>query len=386
MNLHEYQSKELLATYGLPVLSGELCYTAGEAEAAFDNLGSEMCVIKAQVHAGGRGKGGGVKLAKSATEARAVADEILGMKLVTPQTGTDGKLVQKVYVESGCNIDRELYLSLLFDRDRKCLAIVASTAGGMEIEEVAKQTPEKIVTTFIDPKADLQAFQGISLGLKLGFSVSLARQFSELLFGLYGAYLENNLSLLEINPLVVTKEEELVILDAKCSVDDDALFRLPELKELMDYDEIDPNERRAGKAGLSYIGLDGSIGCMVNGAGLAMATMDIIKQYGAEPANFLDVGGDATKDTVAEAFRILLSDTRVKAILVNIFGGIMKCDVIAMGVVEAAKEIGVKVPLVVRLQGTNVELGRKILGESGLSIISADGMDDAAKKVVEAVK
>lgn len=384
MNLHEFQSKELLSAYGLPVLSGELCYTPGEVEAGYDHLNSELCVIKAQVHAGGRGKGGGVKLARSAAEAREAAEAIIGMKLVTPQTGAAGKLVRKVYVEAGCAIKKEYYLSLLVDRARKCVAIVASTEGGMEIEEVAAKTPEKIVTTLVDAAVHLQSFQGINLGLSLGLDVKTSRKLNDLVAGLYEAFMENDLSLLEINPLVLDDTDNFIILDAKCAVDDNALGRQPHLKELMDYDEVDDRERRAAKIDLSYIGLDGTIGCMVNGAGLAMATMDIIKQHGGEPANFLDVGGNANKETVTEAFRILLSDDGVKAILVNVFGGIMKCDVIAEGVVAAAKEIDLKVPLVVRLQGTNVELGKKILADSGLAIISADTMDDAAKKVVSA--
>lgn len=386
MNLHEYQSKRLMACYGLPVLNGYVCYTPGEAEAAADNLKTPVCVIKAQVHAGGRGKGGGVKLAKSSAEARAAAENIIGMKLVTPQTGEKGKLVRKVYVEAGCNIQREFYLSMLVDRVRKCISIVASTEGGMEIEEVAHRQPEKIITVAIDPRVGLQSFQTVGVLLKLGLSLELQAKFSELVRGLYTMFVENDLSLLEVNPLVLTKENTFVVLDAKCAVDDNALFRRPKLKEWMDYDEQDPRDLRAGKYGLSYVGLEGNIGCMVNGAGLAMATMDIIKHFGGQPANFLDVGGGASKETVTEAFKILLSDENVKGILVNIFGGIMKCDIIAGGIVEAAKELGVKVPLVVRLQGTNVDLGRKILAESGLQIAPADTMDDAAKKIVAAVK
>lgn len=386
MNLHEYQSKELMAAFGLPVLKGILCYTPGEVEAAADLLGGGVCVVKAQVHAGGRGKGGGVKVAKNPEEAREHAQAILGMHLVTPQTDAKGKLVRKVYVEDGCNIDKELYLSFLMNREAKSVAIVASTEGGMEIEVVAENTPDKILTEYIDPRTGLQSFQCMALGSQLGLSVNLSRQLGELLQGLYELFIENDLSLLEINPLVITADEEFVILDAKCTIDDNALFRNPHLKEYMDYDEADPRDLRAGKFGLSYVGLDGNIGCMVNGAGLAMATMDIIKQCGGEPANFLDVGGGASKDTVTEAFKILLGDSNVKGILVNIFGGIMKCDVIAGGVIEAAKELGVEVPLVVRLQGTNVELGRKMLSESGLNITPADGMDEAAEKIVNLVK
>jgi len=386
MNLHEYQAKELMEAYGLPILPGYLCYTPGEAQAAYDKLNGEICVIKAQVHAGGRGKGGGVKLAKSAKEARQIASEILGMTLVTPQTGEAGRLVSKVYAEAGCDIDRELYLSLLVDRANKCISVVASTEGGMEIEEVAAKTPEKIITLNIDPKVGLRPFQSMRLGLDLGLSQALTRELGSLLEGLYEMFLENDLSQLEINPLVVTKDSGFVILDAKCSVDDSAIYRQPDMVEYRDYDEEDEKDLRASKHGLSYVALDGSIGCMVNGAGLAMATMDIIQSCGGKPANFLDVGGGASKETVTEAFKILLSDENVKGILVNIFGGIMQCDIIANGVVAAAKELQVKVPLVVRLQGTNVELGKKILQESGLAIIPADTMDDAANKIVEATK
>jgi succinyl-CoA synthetase beta subunit len=386
MNLHEYQSKRLMACYGLPVLKGFLAYTPGEAEAAADSLKTPVCVVKAQVHAGGRGKGGGVKLAKSVAEARAHAEKILGMNLVTPQTGEKGKLVRKVYVEAGCNIDKEFYLSMLVDRASKCISIVASTEGGMEIEEVAHNTPDKILTVAIDPKVGLQPFQTLSLLLDLGLPIKAQAGFSDLLNKLYKLFVENDLALLEINPLVLTKEGGFVLLDAKCAIDDNALFRHPGLREMMDYDEQDARDLRATKFGLSYVGLDGNIGCMVNGAGLAMATMDIIKFFGGNPANFLDVGGGATKETVTEAFKILLSDENVKGILVNIFGGIMKCDVIANGIVEAARELGVKVPLVVRLQGTNVELGREILSKSGLKISPADTMDDAARKIVNAVK
>jgi len=375
-----------MAGYGLPISKGVLCYTAGEAEAAYDELKTALCVIKAQVHAGGRGKAGGVKLAKSGAEARELASKIIGMTLVTPQTGAKGKLVRKVYVEAGCNIAKEYYLSLLVDRAKKCISIVASTEGGMEIEKVAHDTPERILNIGIDARVGLQPFQSLQLLLKLGIDLSKSSAFHKLLDGLYKLFTENDLSLIEINPLVVTKEGEFIILDAKCSVDDNALFRHPKLRALSDYDEQDAKDLRASKAGLSYVALDGNIGCMVNGAGLAMATMDIIKMFGGNPANFLDVGGGASKETVSEAFRILLSDDQVKGILVNIFGGIMRCDVIASGVVEAARELGVKVPLVVRLQGTNVDIGKKILAESGLKIIPADTMDDAAKKIVEAVK
>ena len=385
MNLHEYQSKMLMVRHGLPVLKGYLCYTPGEVEAAATNLGGPVCVVKAQVHAGGRGKAGGVKLAKSTDEARKHGESIIGMKLVTPQTGAQGKLVKKVYVEAGCNIGKEFYLSFLVDRATKSVSVISSTEGGMEIEEVAHNTPEKILTTRIDPKVGLQLFQAQEIGLGLQLAPEHIKKLVPVLFGLYDMFMKNDLAMVEINPLVLTKEGEFVILDAKCSVDDNALFRHPHLKSMMDYDEMDLREIKASKFGLSYVALDGNIGCMVNGAGLAMATMDIIKSYGGEPANFLDVGGGATKETVTEAFKIILTDEKVKGILVNIFGGIMKCDVIAQGVVAAAKELSVKVPLVVRLQGTNVELGRDILKQSGLKITPVNTMDEAAKAIIEQV-
>jgi len=386
MNLHEYQAKQVLKAFGLPVLNGYVCYTPGEAEAAADNLGSGICVVKAQVHAGGRGKAGGVKLAKSSAEARAHAEKILGMKLVTPQTGAEGKLVRKVYVEAGCNIAKEYYLSILVDRAGRCVSIIASTEGGMEIEEVAHKTPEKILTVRIDPKVGLQGFQAAKLGIDLAIPVEARKNFAEVVRGLYKAFMASDLAMLEINPLVLTKENTFILLDAKVALEDNAAFRQKAIHEMMDYDEQDPRDLRAQKYGLNYVGLDGNIGCLVNGAGLAMATMDIIKAFGGEPANFLDVGGGATKENVTEAFRILLSDSKVKGILVNIFGGIMKCDVIATGIIEAAKEVGLKVPLVVRLQGTNVDLGRKMLADSGLAITPADTMDDAAKKIVALAK
>lgn len=386
MNLHEYQAKQVLREYGLPVLAGHLCYTPGEAEAAADLLGGGICVVKAQVHAGGRGKAGGVKLAKSTAEARAHAEKILGMTLVTPQTGEAGKLVRKVYVEAGCNIAKEYYLSLLVDRAKRGIVIIASTEGGMEIEEVAHKTPEKILNVMIDPKVGLQGYQTGKLAIDLGIPLEARKHFAQVVSGLYKAFVGCDLAMLEVNPLVLTKENTFVVLDAKVALEDNASFRQPKIRAMMDYDEQDPRDLRAQKYGLSYVGLDGNIGCLVNGAGLAMATMDIIKSFGGEPANFLDVGGGATKENVTEAFRILLSDPKVKGILVNIFGGIMKCDVIATGVIEAAKEVGLKVPLVVRLQGTNVDLGRKMLSESGLAITPADTMDDAAKKIVALAK
>lgn len=386
MNLHEYQAKQVLKAYGLPVLNGFVCYTPGEAEAAADVLGGGICVVKAQVHAGGRGKAGGVKLAKSSAEARAHAEKILGMKLVTPQTGAEGKLVRKVYVEAGCNIAKEYYLSILVDRAGRCVSLIASTEGGMEIEEVAHKTPEKILTVRIDSKVGLQSFQAAKLAIDLGIPVEARKNFSDVVKGLYKAFMGSDLAMLEVNPLVLTKENTFVVLDAKVSLEDNAGFRQKAIHDMMDYDEMDPRDLRAQKYGLNYVGLDGNIGCLVNGAGLAMATMDIIKAFGGEPANFLDVGGGATKENVTEAFRILLSDSKVKGILINIFGGIMKCDVIATGVIEAAKEVGLKVPLVVRLQGTNVDIGRKLLADSGLAITPADTMDDAAKKIVALAK
>jgi succinyl-CoA synthetase beta subunit len=386
MDLHEYQSKLVMRSYGLPVLAGHLCHSPGEAESAADQLGGGICVVKAQVHAGGRGKAGGVKVVKSSSEARDAAQKIIGMRLVTPQTGAKGKLVRKVYVESGCKIAKEYYLSILVDRAAKGICIVASAEGGTEIEELAHNHPEKILKFHVDPKVGFQKFQGQLLATKLGISGDTAKQFNAVLGSLYKMFVERDLTMMEINPLVVTSDGQIVVLDAKCSVDDSALFRQTELRSMLDYDELDSKDLRAMKANLSYVALDGNIGCMVNGAGLAMATMDIIKMFGGNPANFLDVGGGASKETVTEAFRILLSDEQVKGILVNIFGGIMKCDVIAGGIIEAAKELGVKVPLVVRLQGTNVELGRKMLAESGLKIQPADTMDDAAQKIVAAVK
>jgi succinyl-CoA synthetase beta subunit len=390
MNLHEYQSKDLMAAYELPVLQGFVCYTPGEVEAAYDNLAygkkGAVCVIKAQVHAGGRGKAGGVKLVRSSEEAREAAKSILGMTLITPQTGEKGKFVKKVYVEAGCDIDKEYYLSFLVDRAAGTVSIVASTEGGTEIEEVAEKSPQKIITVSIDPRVGLRDFQTTSLAFKLGLKPQTAGELGHMLQHLYEMFINNDLSLLEINPLVLTKDGSWVILDAKCSIDDNALYRHAQLREMRDYDEEDAKDLAASKHGLSYVALDGSIACMVNGAGLAMATMDIIKNFGGKPANFLDVGGGATREKVTEAFKILLSDANVKGILVNIFGGIMKCDVIAQGIVEAAQELSLKVPLVVRLQGTNVELGKKILADSGLTIIAADTMADAATKIIEATR
>ncbi len=386
MNIHEYQAKKLLAQYGVAVPKGAVAYTAAEAETAAKQLAGPVWVVKAQIHAGGRGKGGGVKLTKSVAEAKEAAQKILGMNLVTHQTGPKGKQVGRVYIEEGCNIERELYLGLLVDRATSRVTMMASTEGGMEIEEVAAKHPEKILKAAIDPAVGLQGFQCrelcFGLGLK-GKQISAAQEF---MLALYRAFTELDCSIVEINPLVVTKEGGVIALDAKINFDDNALYRHPDIEQLRDESEEDPMELEAGKFSLNYVKMDGKIGCMVNGAGLAMATMDIIKLYGSEPANFLDVGGGATQERVTAAFKIILSDPNVEGILVNIFGGIMRCDVIANGVVAAAKEVSLHVPLVVRLEGTNVELGKKILAESGLPIVSADNLGDAAQKIVKAVK
>lgn len=386
MNIHEYQAKEILKSVGVPVLDGILCYTPGEVEAAAVRLGGGICVVKAQVHAGGRGKAGGVKVAKNPADARAHGEQILGMTLITPQTGEKGKKVHKVYVEAGCAIDREFYLSLLVDRASRAVSIIASSEGGMDIEEVAEHSPEKILTLAIDSASGLQGFHSLKVMKSFGLASSFFKDFHKLLSKLYSSFFDNDLALLEINPLVLTKDGGFVVLDAKCAVDDNALYRRPKLAAMLDYDENDPKDIRAAAFGLSYVALDGNIGCMVNGAGLAMSTMDIISQYGGRPANFLDVGGGASRETVTEAFKILLSDSSVAAILVNIFGGIMRCDVIAEGIIAAARELGVKIPLVVRLQGTNVDIGKKLLAESGLKITSADTIDEAADAVVKSVK
>ena len=386
MDLFEYQGKQFFGSFGIPVSAGDVVETVEDAVAVAERLNYFPVVVKAQVQVGGRGKAGGVKLAKSSAEAREHAEKILGMKLVTPQTGAEGKIVRKVYVEAGCNIAKEYYLSILVDRAGRCVSIIASTEGGMEIEEVAHNTPDKILTVRIDPKVGLQGFQAAKLAIDLAIPVEARKNFVEVVKGLYKAFMGSDLAMLEINPLVLTKDNTFVLLDAKVALEDNAAFRQKAIHEMMDYDEMDPRDLRAQKYGLNYVGLDGNIGCLVNGAGLAMATMDIIKEFGGEPANFLDVGGGATKENVTEAFRILLSDSKVKGILINIFGGIMKCDVIATGVIEAAKEVGLKVPLVVRLQGTNVDIGRKLLADSGLAITPADTMDDAAQKIVALAK
>ena len=386
MNIHEYQAKALLGSFGVSVPRGRVAFTTAEAECAAQELGGPVWVVKAQIHAGGRGKAGGVKVVKSHDEVKAVAEQMLGMTLVTHQTGPEGKEVKRVYIEEGCDIARELYLSVLLDRATSFVTIMASTEGGMDIEEVAAKTPEKILKVAIDPVTGLQPFHARKLAFGLGLEGAQIRSAVSFLQGIYRAYTELDASLVEINPLVVTGDGGLIALDAKMNFDDNGLFRHKDVEDLRDESEEDPAELEASRHELNYIKLDGAIGCMVNGAGLAMATMDIIKLYGGEPANFLDVGGGATAERVTAAFKIILSDPNVKGILVNIFGGIMRCDVIATGIVEAAKEVDLNVPLVVRLEGTNVELGKSILRESGLDIVSADNLADAAEKVVKALK
>jgi len=386
MNIHEYQAKALLAKYGVAVPRGKPAYTASEADEAAKALGGPVWVVKAQIHAGGRGKAGGVKLAKSVPEVKQLAEKMLGMKLVTPQTGPQGRIVRRLYIEEGCDIGRELYLGMLIDRATGMVTAIASTEGGMEIEEVAAKTPEKILRVPIDPVTGMQPFHARKLAFGLGLEGKQVNAGVNFMLGMYRAFADLDASIMEINPLVVTKKGDVVALDAKINFDDNALFRHPDVRDLRDEDEEDPTEREAAKHDLNYIKLNGNIGCMVNGAGLAMATMDIIKLYGGEPANFLDVGGGASRERVTTAFKIIVSDPNVEAILVNIFGGIMRCDVIAEGVTAAVREIGLTVPLVVRLEGTNVELGKKILSESGLAITSADSLADAAEKVVKAAK
>ncbi len=386
MNIHEYQAKALLADYGAPVPRGYPAFTVEEAVQAAERLGGPVWVVKAQIHAGGRGKAGGVKVCRSIGEVEAAARELLGRTLVTKQTGPKGKVVRRLLVEEGSDIASELYLSCLVDRATSRVAFIASTEGGMDIEEVARETPEKIFTITIDPAAGYSPYVGRAIAAALGLKGELFRQGTKLIASLWRAFTEKDMSLLEINPLVITGEDTLLCLDAKVNFEDNALFRHPDVQKLRDPEEEDPKEREAAEYDLNYIALDGNIGCMVNGAGLAMATMDIIKLYGAEPANFLDVGGGATTEKVAAAFKIITSDPKVEGILVNIFGGIMRCDIIADGVVTAVREVGLKVPLVVRLEGTNVEKGKEIIEASGLNIIPADDLDDAARKIVEAVK
>src|SRR5690242_15752202 len=385
MNIHEYQAKQMLGRFGAPVPKGQPASTPDEAASAFAALGQPKAVIKVQIHAGGRGKAGGVKIISSADEAREFAAKLLGKPLVTHQTGPEGRVVRRVYVEEASQVARELYLGMVVDRKAAAVAVIASTEGGMEIEEVAAKTPEKIITDPVDPLLGMAPFQARRIAFALGLKDKQVGQFATLLGALYRAFVETDASLIEINPLVVTKDGNVICLDAKMSFDDNGLFRHPDIRELRDPNEEDPAETEAGKYDLSYIHLDGNIGCMVNGAGLAMATMDIVKYYGAEPANFLDVGGGASSQKVAAAFRILLSDSRVKAVLVNIFGGIMLCDVLAQGVVDAAREVKLGVPLVVRMEGTNVDKGKQILKESGIKVIAAADMADAARRVVDAM-
>jgi succinyl-CoA synthetase beta subunit len=386
MNIHEYQGKAVLREFGVPVAYGLPALSVHEAVDAAKKLGGPVWVVKAQIHAGGRGKAGGVKVVKSIEDVEKEAKRILGSTLVTHQTGPAGKQVNRLYVEEGSAIEKEFYLSMLVDRETSRIAFVVSTEGGMNIEEVAHDTPEKIVTFSVDPATGIMPHHGRRVANALKLEGDLAKQAENMANRLYAAFVAKDMSLLEINPLVVTKDNKLICLDAKVGFDSNSLYRHPDIMELRDLTEEDPKEIEASKYDLSYIALDGSIGCMVNGAGLAMATMDIIKLYGEAPANFLDVGGGATTEKVTAAFKIITSDPNVKGILVNIFGGIMKCDVIAQGVVTAVKEVGLKVPLVVRLEGTNVELGKKIINESGLNVVSADDLDDAAQKIVKALK
>jgi len=385
MNLHEYQAKSLLQKYGIPVPRGRVVAVANEAIAVTTEITNDAWVVKAQVHAGGRGKAGGVKVVKSATEALNVANELLGKTLVTYQNAPDGQPVNQVLIEETLPIARELYLSMLVDRTLERIVVVASVAGGMDIEEIAQTSPEKILQEVCDPLNGLVDFQARNLAFKLDLSGDQIGVFTRLLKGLYRLFKENDLALLEINPLVVTTDGKLFALDCKMSVDDNALYRQKALAEQRDWSQEDSKEATAHHAGLNYIALNGNIGCMVNGAGLAMATMDLIKLHGGAPANFLDVGGGATAETVAKAFKIILADSNVKAILVNIFGGIMRCDIIAEGIITAVKEVGMQIPVIVRLEGTNVDLGKKMLRESGLNIISADGLTDAAQQAVKAV-
>jgi succinyl-CoA synthetase beta subunit len=386
MNIHEYQAKAVLRAHGVPVPRGVPVFSVEEAVKAAQELGGPVWVVKAQIHAGGRGKAGGVKVVRSIEDVKREAERLLGSILVTHQTGPHGKEVHRLYIEEGSNIDREFYLSALVDRTTSRVAVVASTEGGMDIEEVARTRPEKILALSIDPATGLMPHHARRLARVLRLNRDVGKQAEAMLPKLYEAFLAKDMSLLEINPLVVTKSGQLVCLDAKIGFDDNALYRHPDILALRDLTEEDPKEIEASRYDLNYVALDGTIGCMVNGAGLAMATMDIIKLYGETPANFLDVGGGATKDKVAAAFKIITSDPNVKGILVNIFGGIMRCDVIAEGVVAAVTEVGLKVPLVVRLEGTNVELGKKIIADSKLNVVPADDLDDAAQKIVKAVR
>jgi succinyl-CoA synthetase beta subunit len=384
MKIHEYQAKGLLKRFAIPVSPGVLVEKLDEAAKAYEQLGAGVVAVKAQIHAGGRGKGGGIKIAKTAQDALEATQKILGMQLITPQTGPQGQKVKKVYFEKAANIDKEMYLALLLDRDRSQLMFIASAEGGMDIEELAKHSPEKIAQVTVDPLIGFRSYHGREIAHRLGLPSELGPSVTTLCQSMIMAFYALDASLIEINPLVLTKEKTLVALDAKMTFDDNALYRQKEVAALRDLDEEDPLEIEASKYGLNYIALDGEIGCMVNGAGLAMATMDVIKLAGAEPANFLDVGGGASQEAVTAAFQIILKDKKVKAILVNIFGGIMKCDIIARGIIEAVKTTGMKLPVVVRLQGTHAAEGRKLLAESGLAIINAETIDEAATKVVQA--
>jgi len=386
VNVHEYQAKELLRGFGVPVPPGRLATTPAEAESAARQLDSKVVVVKAQVHAGGRGKAGGIKVAKSPADAKRIASEILGMTLRTHQTGAEGKLVRKVWIEAGCEIERELYLAVVLDRAAEDLAIIASTEGGMEIEEVAARAPEKILTVHVDPATGLQPFHVRRVAFGLGLPAESVAKLEVFLGGLYRLFVSKDASLAEINPLVVTKSGDLLALDCKLNFDDNALFRHADVRELRDADEEDAREREAAELDLAYVGLDGNVGCLVNGAGLAMATLDMLRAAGGAPANFLDVGGGTNQERVAAAFKLILEDPRVKAILVNIFGGIVRCDLVAEGVVAAAKELGVRVPLVVRLQGTNAAEGRKILESSGLDITPAETFREAGERAVAAAR
>jgi len=386
MNIHEFQAKNILKDFGVKIPKGKEAYTVNEAIKIAEDIGGNKWVVKAQIHAGGRGKAGGVKIASSIEEVKKYSEDILGMQLITHQTGSEGKKVNKIFIEEGVNIKDELYLGIVLDRSNENFVMMASTEGGTEIEEVASSNPEKIFKVHIDPLVGLQSFQARQLIFKLGLTKEVAQKASKFMLSLYMALEKSDGSLVEINPLVITEENDVVALDAKMNFDDNSLYRHKNIEALRDEDEEDPKELEATKYDLNYISLDGNIGCMVNGAGLAMATMDIIKLEGGNPANFLDVGGGASKERVEKAFRIILSDSKVEAVLINIFGGIMRCDVIAEGVVAAAKNIKINIPLVVRLAGTNVEKGKEILNKSGLNIISADNLGDAAYKVVQTVK
>jgi succinyl-CoA synthetase beta subunit len=385
VNIHEYQAKQVLKKYGIPTSHGIVALKAEDIDGLFQNFNADLYVVKAQIHAGGRGKAGGVKVTKNKEEARKFAHAMYGMKLVTHQTGPAGQVAKRVYIESGCDITKEYYFSAVLDRASGRITFMASTEGGVDIEEVAKHSPDKIIKISVDPATGVQPFHCRAITYKLGFSGEQAKQMMNIVQSTYNAFIATDASQIEINPLVTTPEGNIIALDAKINFDDNGLFKHPEILALRDEDEEDPLETRASKAELSYVRMEGTIGCMVNGAGLAMATMDIIKLYGASPANFLDVGGGADKERVTEAFKIIMSDSSVQGILVNIFGGIMRCDIIAEGIVAAAKEVHLNVPLVVRLAGTNFELGKKILANSGLEIIPADDLADAAEKIVKAI-